>query len=179
MVAVGLRSKKKRFAIALVVLAALLLLLIIIWMRRDPDVNTVLCRAGFAKLPESARDVMMSREGDFLDDVRDTFIKFTASQDDIIDFLQDSGIYTQGSIFRGDSGRAFIVRKSFAGRLRSVLRRVLSVRQSSRTIGYPSWWKLNSSNPGLLQYRRVPDDPDQTVIVDCLTKTVYQRLYNQ
>ena len=178
MVAVGLRSKNKRFVIVFVALIAIFLLLMIIWIRRDPDVNAVLSRAGFAKLPESAKDVMMSRQGDFLDDVRDTFIKFTASQDDVVDFLQDSGINDMGSPYGGDPGRAFIVKKSFARSLRSALRRVLNVRQSSRTTGYPSWWKLKSSNPGLLQYRRVPDDPDQTVIVDCITNTVYIRLYH-
>lgn len=178
MALVKLGSGKKRFVIAVVTAALFLLLLAVIWTHRDSDINVVLSRAGLAKLPQSADDVMMSREGDLLDDVCMTFIKFTASQDDIIDFLQDSSIYTQGSIFRGDPGRAFIVKKSFAGSLRSVLRRVLSVRQRSRTIRYPSWWKLVSANPGLLQYRREPDDPDQTVIVDCFTNTVYIRLYH-
>ena len=176
MVAVGLRSKKKRFAIALVALAALLLLLIIIWMRRDPDVNAVLSRAGFAKLPDSAKDVMINRQGDFLYDGRVSFIRFTASQDDVVAFLRDSGIYELGSPYGRDSGRPVIMTKSFAGRLRSMLRRLL--RSGPQTITHPSWWIKGSRNPGLLQYRRVPDDPDQTVIFDCVTNTVYIRLYN-
>ena len=45
----GLRAKKRRFAIAVVVSVALLSLLVIVWMRRDPDVNSVLSAAGFAR----------------------------------------------------------------------------------------------------------------------------------
>ena len=176
MVAVGLRSKKKRFAIALVVLTALLLLLIIIRIKRDPDVNAVLSRAGFAKLPDSTKDVMIDRQGDFLYDRRVSFIRFTAPQDDVVAFLRDSGINDMGSPYRGDSGGPFIITKSFAGHLRSMLRRLL--RSDPQTITHPSWWIKGSRNSGLLQYRRVPERKNETIVIDCVTNTVYIRLYN-
>ncbi|MHC4169366.1 MAG: hypothetical protein ACYSWQ_20655 [Planctomycetota bacterium] len=167
-------STRKKWLVLTVGALLVILALVAAWRWHTGNVNSVLARAGLARLPESAENVMMDRQGGILDAVRVTFIRFTASQDDVLSFLQGSGIHTPGSPFRGDSGYGYIVTRSFADRLRSFLTRMLHIRQ--QTVKYPSWWRLEFSNPGLLRYRRVPDRPDQAIIVDCVTNAVYIRL---
>lgn len=167
-------AKKRRVFVAVVATAVLLLSLIIIWTRRDSNVNSILSRAGFARLPESAKDVMMDRKGDVLDDLRVTFIRFAASQDEIIAFLQDSGISDPGS--PPGEGSGIVPTGGSAGDLRPMLRRVL--RPGPQLIACPSWWIEDWQSPGLLQYRREADRHDQTIITDSVTNTVYIQLYH-
>lgn len=168
----GPHTKKKRFAIAVAASLVLLLLAVIIWRRQASDVNSVLALAGLACLPDSAENVMIDREGGILD-VRVTFVKFTASADDILTFIQGSGIHTPGS--RPGEGSGFLITRGITGRLRSLLARVLRARPQS--INHPSWWIKDRLSPGLLQYRRSPNRYDQVITVDHGTNTVYIRLW--
>ena len=168
----GPATRKKRVVLA-VCAVLVILLLVSLWRWHARNVNSVLAGAGFACLPESAKDVMMDRQGGIMD-VRVTFIKFTTSQDDVLSFLQDSGIHTPGSPLGEGSG--VILGGGSIGRLKSMLRRVL--RSGQRVIPYPSWWIRDWRNPGLLRYRRVPDRDSQTAIVDCITCTVYIQLWH-
>lgn len=176
MVVVRLGPRKKRLAIAIVIAVLLLLLVSIVCLRRGPNVNSVLSRTGLACLPDSVNDVKMSRRVGLLHDVRITYIRFTASRDDIITFLQDSRIYELGNQYIGDFGRGFIIPNSFTNRFRSMLRRVLRIR--SKETKHPSWWIKSQQRPGMLQYRREPERMNETIVVDCATNTVYIRLYN-
>lgn len=170
-------TKKKCFVIALIASAALMSLLIVVSICRSSDVNTVLAGAGFASLPDLAEDVMMDRQGDFLDDVRVTSIKFTASQDDIIAFLQNSGINTQGSSI--DPLSMFVMEigtSNRLSRLRSMLRGKL--RSNSQVITPPYWWINDWQSPELLRHRRKSNPGNQIIIVDHETNIVYIQLWH-
>ncbi len=114
MVAVGLRSKKKSFVIVFVTSAALLLLLVIVWLQQDSDVNATLSRAGFAKLPESARNARIDRQGKLFE-MRVILVKFEADPKDILRFVKRHSSTTQ-----------------------LLLEGTMEVRYNG--IVYPSWW---------------------------------------
>ncbi|MHC4169365.1 MAG: hypothetical protein ACYSWQ_20650 [Planctomycetota bacterium] len=109
----GTYTTTKRFALALVAFAVLLLLLLLVWTRRDSDVNSVLSRAGFANLPESARDVRVDSQGSVFGR-RVTLVSFGADPADMRHFVETS---PTGS---------------------PELRGVWDIRFNA--VDYPSWW---------------------------------------
>ena len=125
MAAVKLGSKKKCFAIAVVAWVALLLLLIIVWMRRDSGVNAVLSCAGFARLPESARNVRFDSQGSVFG-MRVTLVRFEAAPEDMRHFVECSSITAPGQ-----SG-------------------LMDIRYNA--VVYPSWWPQRGELFGQLTY---------------------------
>ncbi len=121
----GWFRRKKRFAIAAIVTVALLLLAII-WMRRDSDVNAVLSAAGFARLPESARNLKMDSQGSVFG-MRVALVRFDADPEDMRHFIERSSI--------------MVPRRSAA---------VMDIRFNA--VVYPSWWPQRGEPYGQRTY---------------------------
>ena len=136
---------KKRFIIAVVVSLVLFLLAVMVWMRQASDVNSVLSRVGFVRLPESARDVMVDSQGSMFD-MRVTLVRFEAAHDDM---------------------RRFVERSSIADREQ---RGVMDIRLNA--VVYPSWWPQRGEPFGQKTYYTTSNRSGGLATVDYETNTI-------
>ncbi len=83
---------EKRKYFNLVVVGALVVLVVcVVCLWPSQDVSTLLASAGLARLPESAEDVIVERQGGSLE-WQFIFVRFTATTDDIARFVDESAV---------------------------------------------------------------------------------------